>query len=559
MTEQKENTEPKKNSVSRRQFIAGTVGGLVIGAAAGAAAGSLGFPKTVTAQPWLPATWDHTADIVVVGFGFAGQASAIVAHDAGASVIVLEKADENDAGGNSRVCGQCTWVPGTKNDGTVDSSLLSGQLDYFKAMSDGQGFPTDDDYLQMAVTECAKNKDWLDGLGATTTWSMFPQPFYPQLNGAASVAGNNGGSWSVKGTQPYGNNWFFLKDQVNSRGITVMYSTPAKNLIQNAQTKEILGVVATANGADINVRANKAVILATGGYEYAPQMVRDYLGLPEIHSLGSPYNTGDGQLMAIGAGADLWHMDVYAAPTGWAINPSNYKSAINVGTPTKGGFIFVGADSKRFDDELYPVSPNATPGLTLVAGKYFKHGVYETPPYPLPVHMIFDQTAMSSTALFAGLAGLGWALNVEGFKASQDNSAELANGWIVKGDTIEALASAIGKDPTVLSNEVSNWNTMCAAGADTEYGRTAQLVAISTPPYYAIDMKPMILNTQGGPRRNSKGQILDTSGTVIPRLYAAGENGEIFSYLYQCCRNVSLCYTVGRLAATDAAGLTAWQ
>jgi hypothetical protein len=559
MSDEKEKAKQQSKGISRRQFIAGTVGGLVIGAAAGAAAGSLGFPKTVTAQPWLPAKWDQTADIVVVGFGFAGMSAAITAHDAGANVIVLEKTTEDLSGGNSRVCGQCTWVPGTKNDGTVDSSLMAGQLQYFEAMEEGQGFPVPDDYLQMAVNECAKNKTWLEGLGATTEWSMFPQPFYPQLNGAAAVTGPNGGSWSVKSTQPYGNNWFFLKDQISSRGITVMYSTPAKNLIQNAQTKEILGVVATSNGTDINIRANKAVILAAGGYEYAPQMVRDYLNIPEIHSLGSPSNTGDGILMAIGAGADLWHMDVFAAPTGWAINPPEYKSAINVGTPTKGGFIFVGADSERFDDELYPVSPNATPGLTLVAGKYFKHGVYMTPPYPLPVHMVFDQTAMSSTALFAGMAGLGWALNVEGFKASQDNSTELANGWIVKADTISELATSIGKDPTIMSNEVTNWNSMCAAGKDTEYGRTAQLVPISTPPYYAIEIKPMILNTQGGPMRNSKGQVLDTDGNVIPRLYEAGEMGEIFAYLYQCCRNVSLCYTVGRLAATDAAGLTAWQ
>ena len=531
----------------------------MIGAAAGAAAGSLGFPKTVTAQPWLPTKWDQTADVVVVGFGFAGMSAAITAHDAGASVIVLEKGDENSAGGNSRVCGQCTWVPGTKNDGSVDSTLLPGQLQYFTAMADGQGFPTDDNYLQMAVNECANNKTWLEGLGATTEWSMFPQPFYPQLPGAASVTGPNGGSWSVKGTQPYGNNWFFLRDLINSKGINVMYSTPASNLIQNAQTKEIIGVVATSNGSTINVRANKGVILAAGGYEFMPQMVRDYLNIPEIHSLGSPMNTGDGILMAMAAGANLWHMDVFAAPTGWAINPPNYKSSIDVDTPTKGGFIFVGADSMRFDDELYPVSPNATPGLSLVAGKYFKHGVYETPPYPLPVHMIFDQTAMSSTALFAGMAGLGWALNVEGFKPSQDNSAELANGWIVKGDTISELASSIGKDPTILSNEVTNWNNMCAAGKDTEYGRTAQLVGILTPPYYAIEIKPMILNTQGGPVRNSKGQVLDKDGNPIPRLYAAGEMGEIFSYLYQCCRNVSLCYTVGRLAATDAAGLTPWQ
>jgi succinate dehydrogenase/fumarate reductase flavoprotein subunit len=41
-------------------------------------------------QPWLPATWDRQADVVVVGFGAAGAATAITAYDAGAKVILLD-------------------------------------------------------------------------------------------------------------------------------------------------------------------------------------------------------------------------------------------------------------------------------------------------------------------------------------------------------------------------------------------------------------------------------------------------------------------------------------
>ena len=106
MSNEKEQKPAK--TISRRQFIIGTVGGLAIGAAAGVAAGSLGLPKTITSQPWIPAKWDQTADVVVLGFGFAGQSAAITAHDAGADVLVLEKESEALSGGNSRVCGQCT-------------------------------------------------------------------------------------------------------------------------------------------------------------------------------------------------------------------------------------------------------------------------------------------------------------------------------------------------------------------------------------------------------------------------------------------------------------------
>ena len=560
-----------KGKVTRRRFVVGAVAGVAAGLVVGAAGGYLGAPnktttqvntttqvqtqtQTVTVQPWIPTTWDYTTDVVVVGFGFAGQAAAITAHDGGANVIVLEKMSEALSGGNSRVCGQCTWVPGTKQDGTTDLTLLTAETQYFTALGAGQGFPAPADYLQAGITEAANNKTWLEGLGAKTEWSAFPQSFYPQLPGSSTT----GGSWSVVSTQPYGGNWYFLKTQIVNRNINVMYSTPATGLIQDPDTKEVLGVVASSGGNTLHIKANKSVILCAGGYEYAPQMVRDYLNIPAIASIGSPYNTGDGILMAMAAGANLWHMDVFAAPTGYSITPTTYTSAVGVDSPSAGGYIVVGADSKRFDDEFYPVSPNATPGLSLVAGKYFKHGVYQTPPYPIPMYMIFDSTAFASTSLFAGLAGLGWVLNVEGYKPSTDNSTELANGWITKANTIAALATAIGADSTVLPQTVTNWNNMVAAGKDTDYGRTVQLAPISTPPYYAVQVKPMILNTQGGPVRSAKAEVVDRSGNPIPRLYSAGEMGEIFGYLYQCCRNVGLCYAMGRIAARNAVAQSAW-
>ena len=123
MPNEEENKTPAK-TVSRRQFLLGTVGGLAIGAAAGAAAGSLGFPKTVTVteQPWIPSTWDETADVVIIGYGGAGAVTAIAAHDAGANVLVLEKTPSYSAlgvsnakisggGGNTAMNGGVVVVP----------------------------------------------------------------------------------------------------------------------------------------------------------------------------------------------------------------------------------------------------------------------------------------------------------------------------------------------------------------------------------------------------------------------------------------------------------------
>jgi len=121
MTTESDTSEKPKESrkVTRRQFIAGTVGGVVVGAAIGAAAGSLAFPKTATEKPWLPAKWDYTADVVVLGSGLAGLSTAIAAHDAGANVLVLEKLDQAHEGGNSRVSGNIFAAPADATQGAA--------------------------------------------------------------------------------------------------------------------------------------------------------------------------------------------------------------------------------------------------------------------------------------------------------------------------------------------------------------------------------------------------------------------------------------------------------
>ena len=84
------------------------------------------------------------------------------------------------------------------------------------------------------------------------------------------------------------------------------------------------------------------------------------------------------------------------------------------------------------------------------------------------------------------------------------------------------------------------------------------LAPINEPPYYAIELSPSMLNTQGGPRRNEKAQIVRPGGAPIPRLYSAGELGSIYSYLYQGTGNIGECLAFGRIAARSAVAETPW-
>ena len=77
--------------------------------------------------------WDYEAGVVVLGIGAAGLMTAITAYDQGSDVLILEKAPEAHAGGNTRVSGQGYWCPPDTNKA----------IEYQKAMSDGYPIPDD--------------------------------------------------------------------------------------------------------------------------------------------------------------------------------------------------------------------------------------------------------------------------------------------------------------------------------------------------------------------------------------------------------------------------------
>ena len=104
-------------------------------------------------QPWLPETWDRQADVVVVGFGAAGAAAAVTAYEAGAQVILLEKAPEGHEGGNTRVAGQ----------GYLNTSSVEAAISYLKALCGPYSVP--DAMVQVWAEEMCQNNAWVESIG----------------------------------------------------------------------------------------------------------------------------------------------------------------------------------------------------------------------------------------------------------------------------------------------------------------------------------------------------------------------------------------------------------
>jgi succinate dehydrogenase/fumarate reductase flavoprotein subunit len=173
--------------------------------------------------------------------------------------------------------------------------------------------------------------------------------------------------------------------------------------------------------------------------------------------------------------------------------------------------------------------------------------------------MIFDHTLFAAGPLYDKHPSHGWTQIIERYDWSEDNSTELANGWIKRADTTASLARMLGLDPEALLATVERWNLACENRQDAEFGRTLMLTPIMRAPYYAVELSPSMLNTQGGPRRNERAQIVRPNGTPIPRLYSAGELGSIYSYLYQGTGNIGECLTFGRVAGRNAAAERPWD
>jgi len=512
-------------------------------------------PHVGRAKPWLPAQWDFEADVVVVGYGGAGVCAAVVAHDAGAQVLILEKAPF--AGGNT----------GCSRGGLRIPTEVPGAIKFYRGLTQG----TVDEESLCALAEAIvalpqRLEEWGAELESFPLASEFPAlPGSECFNQCISLARTAqqkaeqekaGRAYATHGDQLFR----FLENLVKQRAIKAMFETPAIELIQDPLTKEILGVRAQHKGAEIPicVKARRGVVLACGGFQANQEMLVNYLSfltqLP-VYPYGTPYNTGDGIAMAAEVGAKLWHMSGCELGT---FAPKAPSEKFGVGfrlekhMPSGSQAIYVNKYGKRFMNESVLLSHRKD----LFEVQYFDHDRAEYP--NVPFYLVFDETFRKRRPIVG--VHMGWWYVHGLHKWSDDNSAEIEQGWIVKADTIKELAAKIGVDPAALQATVSNYNGYCATGKDPEFGRFKDwLVPLKTPPYYATELCEPIINTQGGPKHNGQAQVLDKNDQPIPRLYAAGELGSFFFPLYESASNIPEALAFGRIAGAHAAALTPWD
>ncbi len=463
-----------------------------------------------------------TVDVLVIGCGPAGASAAIAAHDAGASVLVAEK--RRCGGGNALFAGGFLWDVRGAEAVRHTETLFAGK--------------TGRSVAEAYVAGLNDLPSWIGKLGGEAVAVDPPPGSFPAvLPSWPHVPGSDGVSYWVVGGQPTLRRgealWHLLAENLIARGITVRHGHAAAGLAVTEDGR----VCGATVGGDL-VTAARGVILACGGFEADEYFKDAFLPVAHLHRVGHDGNTGDAIRMTLQAGGALWHMSEFF---GWfAFQAAEYDAAFAIDFHGP-GFVLVNAAGQRFGDETgYEVHErlralvNVKPAL-----RYYQ---------ALPAYGVCDGRTLRAGPL-NGVVG-----TPNGYRWSTDNLAEVRRGWITRAASPAQLAERTGLDPAVLTATLTEFNAAAAAGRDDRFGRRAEYMApLDLADLYAIELRPAVATTSGGPRRDACSRVIRPDGTAVPGLYAAGGAGTVWGPFTHSGGGLTDALVFGRLAGQHAA------
>jgi predicted oxidoreductase len=565
--------------------------------------------------------WDLEADVVVVGSGAAGLPAAIKAVDDGASVIVVET--NYDVGGHAILSGGHMPLGGgtsaQKRYHIVDSpdTVFSDLTDW--SIVQPNGWPdyryNDRAVMRAFADHCALTFEFLlangvvfmdkapDNHGAHSTGNSAPRENHAFWTKGAGLESPNAAAGTgvirpleasarAKGVR------FLLNHKMTGiirapstedkaervRGIAVRY-TPrvmpgSTTALKSFRTDGNIESVKPA----INLRATKAVILATGGSTSNVNFRRmfDPRLTAVIQCAGEPYTYQDasGELAAMAVGASLWGLANQVLENGatirtqrtlgtkfnyiaWKVENPLFPLVRATGLNVKDwqDLILVNQVGKRFYDETkgdYPHG-NVSNDIRPYAPNDYRNNA-NVNFNPTKYNFFNTATAMNEYSEAPDYcAGPVWAIfDVDAVEREEWQTMPPhvdPQGYFFSAKTISELAATIDNEyqakpmkGATLQATVERYNSFVDSGVDIDFSKPAPRYKIQTPPFYAAWATPVVHDTRAGLRINAKCQVVDIDGRVIPGLYCAGESAGGFNQ-----HGMGRCTTQGYIAGMNAA------
>ena len=505
--------------------------------------------------------WDATADVIVIGTGGAGLTAAIAAHDAGASVLLLEKSQL--VGGTTAVSGGVVWVPNNAHMAEVSiEDSAEAAYGYIQHLADGR---SDDALIRTFVDTAPEMIAYLEANTPLKFTALEHYPdYHPEFEGGRSggrsldaglFESETLGDWKTKlrkspvfgmtpmtvaeatswnvFSNPLGLPFSTLADRAKKqiissgaslvagllkgcldRGVEPQLGVRARSLIE--KDGQVAGVEVETGGETLRYRANKGVVLATGGFEWSQKLVSQFLGGELTHPNSPPSNTGDGLEMAMRLGADLGNMaEAWWCPS--VVIPGEEYDGVPL---NRGDFairslphsVLVNRKGKRFVNEAHNYNDMVKPFFD------FDPVAYERP--NLPCWLILDQQFVDKYALVTAMPGMA------------------TPNWVEQADSLEALSEKLGVHTEGLLQTIARFNGFASEGIDRDFRRgesvydhfygdpehkpNPNLGTLEQAPFYALQVFPGAIGTKGGPRTDQEARVLRVGEEPIGGLYAAG-------------------------------------
>ncbi|QYK00464.1 FAD-binding protein [Shewanella psychrotolerans] len=475
--------------------------------------GPIGFEDRKIAKNEI--TKEYNCDIAVVGGGMSGLIAALKGAEDGAKVVLIEKMTEG------RGAFECFGAVDSRTQREAgiktDKAVLLGE------MHRSANYRIGPDVVRTYVEKSGEASDFMEQMfeKAGTGVVIAPMPLRPKYpNTGAPVIDAECMFYNTPGLPKdvrfrSGHVGLYIIQDLTKiakkhPNITAKYSTPAAQLVIDSSGR-VTGVIAKEDGKYVKINAKKGVILATGGYDANPEMMKAYLR-PEDYSSASWWNpcwgtTGDGHMMGLKVGAAM-------DPVPHAVMNFTFGSPESFHIPAvrtlraMGLYAMVNDDGERFvrEDTAFQFISNATNRQASFGKQSW---------------LLFDDTMISKNKETFDKA-------IAAFKVLKEK------GWLFEANSPSELEKLMKMPKGNLVNTVKKFNAFKKDGKDQDFNRDMEFAkAFDGNKIYALVCNSVILATVSGLIIDEHGRVLNTKGEVIKGLYAAGNaSGDFFSGNY---------------------------
>ncbi len=508
------------------------------------------IPRKSAAPADAKGKFDAEVDIIAVGSGVAGLATALFSRGHGNSVLVLEKAAQ--LGGTTRKAAFWYWVP--NNVAMRAAGIQDPKKDcirYMARLSRPEIYDPDAprfgvpawDYAQYEAIydNAAVATEWLSKKGALEYrhceavpdyWAELPEDKAPKgrvlLPKDARESMSDGGEVAIR----------TLSAAAKRDGIDIRTGHRVQRLIKNT-AGEVIGVEADTTKGRKRFRARKAVVFCTGGFTHNIELRKNYLSAPIYGGCAARSNEGDFIYIASSVGAQLRNMN-YA----WMC-PIVFEKAM-AGDPTLSGTFSPSGDSMIYVNKEGRRVANEKLAYNEMAQVFFQWDGARSEYPNLLLIAIWDQRSQDHSASdeygrFIVPPGTDDRHVIKGATLSDLTKAIEARLERYKPVT-GGLTLAVDFEKT-LAATIKRFNGFATGGRDFDFKRGERQVELlfngavapspSAPnptmfpisengPYYAALLTGGTLDTKGGPKTNVSGQVVDDQDKPIPGLYGVG-------------------------------------